>query len=113
MKLMSESHEGGSLEFNTIRFVRVGQIFNESADVGASVRVRWAQAVIIGIAERVSRNRARMEHPQPSVVQTNSPARDLKAARVSPAHELLKNVSAFLNDFGELGLNRKPLPPAR
>ena len=110
MELVSESHEGWSLEFNEIRFVRVRQIFDESADIGAGVRVRWAKTVIVRIAERVACDGARMKHAEPSVVETNSPARHAESACVPPAHELPQNVSAVPNDIGELGLDREPLP---
>ena len=110
---MRESHEGRALEFDDIGLVRMGQILDESADIGAGVRVRWAKIVVVRIAERVARDRARMEHAEPGVVKANRPARHLQPACVPPAHELPKNVSALNDDLGDLGLDRRAPPSAR
>jgi hypothetical protein len=88
----------------------VSQIFDKSAHISASVRVRWAKTIIIRIAERVARNGSRMEHAQPRVVKANGPARHSQAACVPPADELPEDVSALKNDPGDLGLDREPLP---
>ena len=108
MELMRESHEGRALEFDEIRLVGVGQVFDKSADIGARVRVRWAEIVVVGIAERVARDRARMEHAEPGVVQADRPAAHFQAARVPPAHELAKNVSALRMTSATLGWIASP-----
>ena len=107
---MRESHEGRALELDDIGFIRMGQVLDERADIGAGVRVRWAEVVVVRIAERVARDRPRMQHAEPGVVQADRPAAHLQPARVAPAHELAKHVSAFKNDLGDLGLDLKPLP---
>ena len=107
---MRESHEGRALEFDDIGLIGMGQILDERAHIGARVRVRWAEIVVIGIAERVARDRARMEHAEAGVVQADGPAAHAEPARVAPARKLAKDVPAVNNDLRDLGLDRKPLP---
>ena len=45
----------GLSELDDIRFIRMGQVFDKRADIGAGVRVRWAEIVGVRIAERVAR----------------------------------------------------------
>src|SRR5579872_6461575 len=113
MVAMSESHEGRALELGDIRLIRMRQILDERCDIGSGVRVRWAKIVVVRIAERVARDRARMEHAKAGVVKADGPAAHFQPACVAPAHELAKDVSALKDDLRDLGLDHKPFPARR
>jgi hypothetical protein len=62
VKFVREAHKRRALKFDKVRPVGMGQVFDERADIGAGVRIRWAETIIIGIAERIARDGARMKH---------------------------------------------------